>query len=292
LLKYWRLGRGYAKLVGRSAHTAVEVELSDYEKECAQTASLYLAKKAASRPEVRPFRHERLGGRLLTTEEAKEFLKREASSDLSNMDSESKDLYALWVNEMSAEELAAHVVPSQNKKTISEEDHIFPYSYRSRKIMVGSKDKLDYGGLILYLAAIYPWAPGQAGWFLLTGERPEVVPLQFSYHRLRQVFTLNFAPWISEKTVRKAYRKGQKVVQGGDNRRMKERTLAVVRFVTDHTDDEGRRLRSWSQLTDLWNEQHPGQWSFKDRFGLRKAYLRAEKELAGPWSKHPASRHR
>jgi hypothetical protein len=47
---------------------------------------------------------------------------------------------------------------------------------------------------------------------------------------------------------------------------MKERTLAVMRFVTEHTNDEGNRP-SWSQLTDLWNEQHPGEWRFKDRFG-------------------------
>ena len=90
---------------------------------------------------------------------------------------------------------------------------------------------------------------------------------------------MNFAPWISEKTFRKAYRKCQKVVQGGDNRRMQERTLAVMRFVTERTDDEGNRP-SWSQLTDLWNKEHTGAWRFKDRFGLRKAYLRAEKELA------------
>src|SRR5215217_2807512 len=81
-LKYWRLGRGYAKPVGRSARTAVEVELSDYEKECAQTASLYLAKKVASRPEVRRFRQERLGGTLLTTEEAEEFLREELKGDV------------------------------------------------------------------------------------------------------------------------------------------------------------------------------------------------------------------
>jgi hypothetical protein len=108
------------------------------------------------------------------------------------------------------------------------------------------------------------------------------VPLELSYHGGRGVFTLNFAPWISEKTFRKAYRKCQNVVQGGDNRRMKERTLAVMRFVTEHTDDEGNRP-SWTQLIDLWNEEHTGEWRVKDRFGLRKAYLRAEEELAGPW---------
>jgi hypothetical protein len=104
--------------------------------------------------------------------------------------------------------------------------------------------------------------------------------LRFSYHRSRRVFTLSFAPWISEKTVRKAYRKGQRVVQGGDNRRMNESTLVVTRFVTEHTDDEGNRL-TWPQLTDLWNKKYPGEWRIKDRFGMRKTYLRAEKELAG-----------
>jgi hypothetical protein len=60
---------------------------------------------------------------------------------------------------------------------------------------------------------------------------------------------------------------------------MKGRTLAVLRFVTERIDDEGNRP-SWSQLTDLWNKEHTGAWTFKDRFGLRKAYLRAEKGLA------------
>src|SRR5215212_11033193 len=103
-LKYWRLGRGHTKPVGRSARTAMEVELSDYEKECAQTASLYLAKKASSLPEVRRFRQQRLGGRLLTTEEAKEFLKREELGDVSDSDSLSEDDIG-WieaVNHMSA----------------------------------------------------------------------------------------------------------------------------------------------------------------------------------------------
>jgi hypothetical protein len=64
---------------------------------------------------------------------------------------------------------------------------------------------------------------------------------------------------------------------------MGEKTLAVMRFVTKHTDDEGRRLISWAQLADLWNKEHPGEWSFKGRSGFRKAYLRATEELvAGP----------
>jgi hypothetical protein len=44
-LKYWRIGRGHEKPVGRSARTPVEVELDRYEKECAEIVSLYLAKR-------------------------------------------------------------------------------------------------------------------------------------------------------------------------------------------------------------------------------------------------------
>jgi hypothetical protein len=284
-IKYWRSGSERPKPVGRAAQTTVEVQISDYERECAETASLYLAKKAASLPELRRFRQERLGSRLLTTDEAKEFLRREELGDESDSDSLSEDDIG-WieaVNHMSAEELADLVTPEVSKRVYSVQDEIFPDSYQSPPvIVVGSRETLDYGDLIQYLTAIFPWAPDRAGWFLLTGERPEVVPLQFSFHRSRQVFTLYFAPWISEKTIRKAYRKGQEVVHGGDNRRMKERTLAVVRFVTEHTDDEGNRP-SWSQLTDLWNKKHFGEWRFKERFGLRKTYLRGEEELAGTW---------
>jgi hypothetical protein len=54
---------------------------------------------------------------------------------------------------------------------------------------------------------------------------------------------------------------------------MKARTLAVTRFVTEHTHEEGERLRSWSQPTDLWHDEHPAGRSFMGRSGLRKAYL-------------------
>jgi hypothetical protein len=282
--RQWQMS-GRVKPPGRAAQAIVDVDLDDYENECAEVVSLYLAKKVASLPEVRRFRQERLGGRVLSADEATEFLKCEALSELPDFDSRREEFtYFAWVKDMSAEELADFVIPRGRTGIVSGQDEIFPDSYQSPPVIViGSRGKLDYGGLVLYLAAIFPWAPDRAGWFLLTGERPKVVPLRFTYHRRRQVFTLSFTPWISEKTVRKAYRKAQKVVQGGDNRRMKERTLAVMRFVTEHTNEEGRRLLSWAQLTDLWNEQHPGEWSFKDRFGLRKAYLRAEKELARPW---------
>src|SRR5215212_192545 len=104
VIEGWRLGRGHAKPPGRVAQQIVDVDLDDYERQCAETASLYLAKKAASLPVVRRFRQERFGGKLLTTEEAEEFLKREELGDVSDSDSLSEDDIG-WieaVNHMSA----------------------------------------------------------------------------------------------------------------------------------------------------------------------------------------------
>jgi len=265
---------------------AMEVELSDYEKECAETASLYLAKKAASSPKVRRFRQDRLGGKLLTTEEAEEFLRGELQSkapdDLRSL-SELERSFFDDVGVMGLEELLEFVVPIDRSPVGLSQRLLFPYEADSGTMYSAKKIAKNYSELCRYLAAIFPWHPYDAARFLLTGERPEVVPLELSYNRFSQIITLNFAPWISEKTFRKAYRKCQTVVQGGDNRRMKERTLAVMRFVIKHTDDDGRRLLSWAQLTHLWNEERPGEWRFKGRSGLRKAYLRAAEELVpGP----------
>src|SRR5215208_7185042 len=119
VIEGWRLGRGHAKPPCRVAQQIVDVDLDDYERQCAETASLYLAKKASSLPEVRRFRQERLGGRVLTTEEAKEFLKREELSDLSGLEPRHKDSYISWVNDMSAEELADLVTLRVSKRVYS-----------------------------------------------------------------------------------------------------------------------------------------------------------------------------
>jgi hypothetical protein len=281
-LKYWRIGRGQEKPIGRSAHRPVEVELEPYEKECAETVSLYLAKKAANSPMVKRFRQERLGGKLLTTEEAEEFLRAELLKGLPDDPHSHSWIDQAFIHEVDVaglDSLLDFAVPIDRSLVGLSQRLLFPYEGESGTMYVGSKIAKNYSKLCRHLVAIFPWHPYDAARFLLTGERPEVVPLELSYNRHSRVFTLNFAPWISEKTLRKAYRKCQKVVQGGDNRRMQERTLAVMRFVIKHTDDEGNRP-SWSQLTDLWNKEHTGAWTFKDRFGLRKAYLRAEKGLA------------
>ncbi len=52
----------------------LETELDEYEAKQAKAYSEYLAKVAADDPQVRTFRHERLGGRLLTEDQAQRYL--------------------------------------------------------------------------------------------------------------------------------------------------------------------------------------------------------------------------
>jgi hypothetical protein len=155
-IEYWRLESQRGKPHGRTAQTIVEVELDYYEKECAETASLYLVKKAASLPEVRCFRQERLGGKLLTTEEAEEFLRGELKGDVSD-DRPLSDLDELWiasVSDMGLEELLDFVVPIDWSEVGLSQRLLFPYEGSSGR--VGSQKEIaeNYRDLCLYLAGI------------------------------------------------------------------------------------------------------------------------------------------
>ena len=153
--RQWQVS-GRLKPPGRAARTIVDVNLDYYEKECAETASLYLAKKAASLPEVRRFRQERLGGKLLTTEEAEEFLREElkgAEPDdrpLSDLD----DLWIASVSVMGLEELLDFVVPIGWSAVGLSQRLLFPYEGSSGR--VGSQKEIaeNYRDLCLYLAGI------------------------------------------------------------------------------------------------------------------------------------------
>jgi hypothetical protein len=86
------------------------------------------------------------------------------------------------------------------------------------------------------------------------------------------------------------YRVLQRQMIGGDNREAKTKTLALLQFLTDHVDDEGR-LPAWRLLRQEWNALHP-EWGY----GAGEQHVRnfardcrnAEKAIAfpsyQPWS--------
>jgi hypothetical protein len=97
-------------------------------------------------------------------------------------------------------------------------------------------------------------------------------------------YHFTFAPWISEETIRRAYRS----LHENDNRPLGSKVLSAFRFVDEHT--EPGQTPKWAQLTRLWNARNPGPGqTFWDGSALKRAYERAEKRLASPWANE---RHR
>jgi hypothetical protein len=101
------------------------------------------------------------------------------------------------------------------------------------------------------LAERYLWQGAQATMFVLTGEIPARLPLRVSYERKgagvgskavkvsQGVVTLEVAPWVSAKTVHRAFRVAQSRILGRDNRHIKEKNLKLFRFVTERLEPTG-----------------------------------------------------
>ncbi len=70
------------------------------------------------------------------------------------------------------------------------------------------------------------------------------------------------------------YRHAQNEILGKRPRSLKRDTLAVFEFVNQ------RKGRSWREVFEAWNEEHPPHQRFKDRSHLYTTYDRAIKNLA------------
>ena len=92
-------------------------------------------------------------------------------------------------------------------------------------------------------------------------------------------YHFTFAPWISEETIRRAYRS----LHENDNRPLGSKVLFAFRFVDEHT--EPGQTPKWAQLTRLWNARNPEpEQTFGDGCALKRAYERAEMRLASSWA--------
>ena len=260
----------------------VEIELDERERSHAEALKHYLVRRAATLPEVQEFRDDVLGGDLLTPEQAENFLRAEELKDRSE---EELSSYAGYVYGLDREELKEHVIPPHPKDGYFSEESAYyreelvsPFWFRDDNKAIGLRD------LSLYLASVYPWEPEDAAWFVLTGEPPEVVSVRLSYHPRRGVFSLTFAPWISEPTLRQAYRKVRDRAHGGKgNRQPGEKALAVLRFVSERTPPE--KKPKWTELMKIWNSkcrdgEYPPDWEFSAVSTFRNTYLRSEQRAA------------
>lgn len=276
--------------------------------------SEYWARDASTASEVKRFRREVLRDRLLTSDEAQDFLISPAALMFSSL------------------VLAANKVdPARHKATVVKEEAKFLGPYHAvvhveqpatdLKFEVGSTEHNVWDGerprgteqlfvrvegrvrveARAWLSSVvaelkraadslerhnYPWLPGDAAWFILTGETPKVAALGHSIDwRLgsqgnRAVIKIHVEPWISANRVTALYRDLQRQILGRHNRPVSERRVALFHFVTTHMDDDGK-LPPWRRLLEDWNKRQP-RYKYDNVRNFSRDYWAAARLLLFP----------
>jgi hypothetical protein len=137
--------------------------------------------------------------------------------------------------------------------------------------------------LALRWAKFYGWEQEDMAWTILTGEAPQLDPLDVRvlYHALRPFrIVMTAEHWLPAEVVERNFRETQRRLLGGDRRRPSARSLAVLEFVEDQIQSEGERP-SWRELLRRWNAQCP-EWAYKDAANFYRVYHRALEKVAHP----------
>lgn len=161
-------------------------------------------------------------------------------------------------------------------------------------------DRRRHDRLASRLARAYGWDKHAASLFLLTGQEPEHRPLKVSVVFGESEHEPNTSArvvveadaWTEVEEVANAYRAARRQLLGGDRkkRKMDERSLEVVRFVTRQRKKQGS-LPPWPELQSRWNRDYP-QWRYDDRNALARAYKRAYERLVRPEYNRPKWKRR
>jgi hypothetical protein len=72
--------------------------------------------------------------------------------------------------------------------------------------------------------------------------------------RAPTTISLTVQPWVPAETVENAYRQVQRRVLGGKNKRIGDKSLRLLEFVTEREDADGN-LPSGSTLVQEWDEK-------------------------------------
>lgn len=257
---------------GQSQAQHVEVELTERDKATAEALEVYCAAQAANLPEVHRYRRENLpDGRLLVgEEEVLGFLAAQSSVKRITAGFGPKELRELGID---CESLALLALDHRYARYDSDE------SLDDEIRAARSKGKgMSFDEVVGLLVRTYPWRPGDAALFLLTGERPEVETLAAEVFA-RGTIAVRALYWVSEESVMQVLRRSRSLAAPGrPGRPLYGKRLEIFQFVAEQTEKEGKRP-SWETLRRRWNEAHSDN-KFESRNGFRNTYTRAEATVA------------
>ncbi|MEN6356548.1 MAG: hypothetical protein ABFD83_05625 [Armatimonadota bacterium] len=120
--------------------------------------------------------------------------------------------------------------------------------------------------------------------FVLSGKQPRVSPIHYSDLEgdwARGTITMRVAPWVSSKSVKRAYMMAQKVALGCEARTTSEKIISLFRFIT--VIGEPKNQSQWQTRYNEWNTMYP-KWHYDSLKQFRRDYYyRGKKKLV---SKH------
>ncbi|MEX2227476.1 MAG: hypothetical protein WEB52_13620 [Dehalococcoidia bacterium] len=295
--------------VVRSGEASQKPALSAYESERALAMSEYYAKYAASLPEVRAFRHDVLGGHLLSEQDARGLLNSSAARMLTPVEFERHGIPLVHDSEVLSQDYVrgeryCAVLSISPPNVQVEFEHLLkdvgtfwegmPGNYVLEFRLKGMRHETTvFNGSVLdrlrrtaTTLQPLPWQKGDATWFVLTGERPRTVPMQSnstikwsSFANSGQI-ELQIEPWVSAASVAAMYKKAQRRFLGRENRPISARRLALFRLVTSET-DENLEIPSWRVLMDEWNARYPA-WTYKNVRNFARDYWSALRFIMFP----------
>jgi hypothetical protein len=133
-----------------------------------------------------------------------------------------------------------------------------------------------------------------AAWFVLTGEAPQVRPIEARWETKHGSTHLNpqwrirltIPPWLPEEEVLRAFRILRAERAKGRKFSKTATPLEVARFVWEQERLDGyREPPPWKAWFERWNEEHPGH-RFKSYNNFRTYFFRGDtavKELNFSW---------
>jgi hypothetical protein len=323
----------------------VEVALNDLGMEHQAALEQYLAMCAACDIDVYRFRKKVLAGELLTEDQARELLGSPAAAILRTRRFREGNIpiigHTAEVKSFESEVLpwgSSYVatiivhppgvpqeerMPSWDGTTLTENQRPVALEFPDEEGRIVARPvwSISLLGELRELGAKlserYRWQPAHAVWFVLTAEIPAVPALTVirsvasSMYHYDTLITVEASPWVSSRTVERAFRKAQIKTPGfGGGRPPGEKNLKLLRFVIERIEHMGpfeegnrppgvpehmvgfelvaqyplyRKMPNGNGLVHEWNETYP-QWSYVDdtrRFW--RDYHRIKKTVAfGP----------
>jgi hypothetical protein len=256
---------------GEEKTDEVEVSLSSLELERKAALEEYLALCAACDADVYLFRKKVLGGQTISSVNARKLIGSPAARVLSKAAFENLDIpfldhtaklvdhetdlvikgrryrATIFVDPPSLTRQVEMVTwsgtPQTDKQRLVELDYPDEEG-KVRNVQVWSISLLgELREVGEKLSERYRWQSAQAVWFVLTGEIPAVPALRvtrsfpYSMYHHDALITVEASPWVSSRTVEKAFRKAQaKTLGSRGGRRIGEKNLKLLRFVIEHTE--------------------------------------------------------